>query len=806
MRKILLSVLAILLCGGMYAEVLTPEQALQRILPGTSAKIKALTGIKPRLVATRNAGEIPAVYIFAPENGDGFAVVSADDRVTPLLGYSDYGTLNSNDINPTLQWWLDEYAKEVEWLRGVSQSGFGEDFVSPRFSLRAAESRKEILPMITSQWNQSAPYNNDCPRNGDAVCVTGCTATAMAQVVRYHHLPLSKNPGQASVTYNGETYTYDFDNASFDWDNMLDKYSTGKYTEEQAAAVADLMYACGVSVDTRYSPYESSAYDGTPAVALPKYFGFNKECICKLRDTYTLDTWIDMIYRQLTDYGPVIYSGQSSQGGHAFVCDGYSTDDYFHINWGWGGFGDGYFKLTALDPYMQYIDSGAYNYSSDQSAVVNICSPDVVFATTYSMRLTEPLAPVSSSTTSAENRQDITSVPLNQQFKLAGFPVNASNTEISGMVGYQLYNENNPAWVHKNYIQIFSNIAVNQGFPYLPVTLGSIADGDYRLIPLWMCFGGNNSDWLEYDIPVNNPHYINVHIENGVAYFSVPEHKLTAEVVSVDTPVFGGVECRFSLKVSNASDGEYSGKIHGVLTGEGAGVVAAGTEISFDLVPGETQEASYTTVFMPLSRAAMASGNYKLDFIDEQGRAVGEPYGLNVEETPEMGGKPELEGFDLAGNKASIYRNKLDFTTKVANKGGYFVGRVEVGIFDENLSASHAKISSRTLYLPDNQTADVKVSGSLPDLESGTKYAAVPYVTGMDGTMTQAGEPVMFIASDTETTTSLDVAYSNAEVISREIFNLHGIRIEPVCHLKGIYIVREKFADGTVSVSRRIFR
>lgn len=334
MRKILLSVLAMLLCGGMYAKVLTPEQALQRILPGTSAKIKALTGIKPRLVATRNAGEIPAVYIFAPENGDGFAVVSADDRVTPLLGYSDYGTLNSNDINPTLQWWLDEYAKEVEWLRGVSQSGFGEDFVSPRFSLRAAESRKEILPMITSQWNQSAPYNNDCPRNGDAVCVTGCTATAMAQVVRYHHLPLSKNPGQASVTYNGETYTYDFDNASFDWDNMLDKYSTGKYTEEQAAAVADLMYACGVSVDTRYSPYESSAYDGTPAVALPKYFGFNKECICKLRDTYALDTWIDMIYRQLTDYGPVIYSGQSSQGGHAFVCDGYSTDDYFHINWG----------------------------------------------------------------------------------------------------------------------------------------------------------------------------------------------------------------------------------------------------------------------------------------------------------------------------------------------------------------------------------------------------------------------------------------------------------------------------------------
>ena len=90
MRKILLSVLAMLLCGGMYAKVLTPEQALQRILPGTSAKIKALTGIKPRLVATRNAGEIPAVYIFAPENGDGFAVVSADDRVTPLLGYSDY--------------------------------------------------------------------------------------------------------------------------------------------------------------------------------------------------------------------------------------------------------------------------------------------------------------------------------------------------------------------------------------------------------------------------------------------------------------------------------------------------------------------------------------------------------------------------------------------------------------------------------------------------------------------------------------------------------------------------------------------
>lgn len=210
---------------------------------------------------------------------------------------------------------------------------------------------------------------------------------------------------------------------------------------------------------------------------------------------------------------------------------------------------------------------------------------------------------------------------------------------------------------------------MNQGFPYLPVTLGSIANGDYRLIPLWMCFGGNTSDWLEYDIPVNNPHYINVHIENGVAYFSVPEHKLTAEMVSVDTPVFGGVECRFSLKVSNASDGEYAGKIHGVLTGEDSQVTAVGTEIAFNLVPGETQEASYTTVFMPLSRAVMASGNYTLDFVDDQGRAVGVPYELNVEETPQMGGKPELDAFDIAGNKAAIYRNKLDFTTKVANKG-----------------------------------------------------------------------------------------------------------------------------------------
>lgn len=788
--------------------VLTPEQALQRVMDTDATKsiIRHAAKEKYRLIATRETAGQSAVYVFAGVKNQGFLILSADDQTVPVLGYGDNCSSSTHALPPQLSWWLNEYAQEIGWFRAempgtVTTADYPE---SHENSFKAAASRQEIPPMITSQWNQSSPFNRDCPRSGNLTTLTGCEATAMAQVVRYHHLPITKNAGQATVTFNGTVYSYDFNKASFDWDNMIDKYSNGNYTDAQASAVANLMYACGVSIDTRYGTGESLAYDGTPAVALPKYFGFNNACVCKLRKTYSLDTWIDMIYRQLTDYGPVIYAGQSSQGGHAFVCDGYSTDDYFHINWGWGGFCDGYFKLSALDPYMSLISSGAYNYNSDQSAIVNICSPEKVITFTHSMALTEPLAPVSNDTTTPENYKEIKSIPANQTFKLAGYPVNTGNTELSGMVGYKLISEKNPNSTFNRSLEFFNNLPMDHGFRYLSINLSSQSPGKYRLIPIWMPFSGN-SEWQEYDIPVNNPHYIDLLISDGTIYFTVPEHKLTAELISVDTPVFSGVECQLSVKVSNASAGEYAGNIYAVLSDADLNkVIAQGEEMAFDIVPDNSEETKYITTFTPVSRAIVEKGNYKLSFVDDQGRSISGFYDLAVAETPVIMGSPELETFSLDGNKDAIYRNKLNFTANIVNNVGYFVGRVEVGIHDENQELTLAKFRSNTLYLDEEQSYVANINGSLPELVPGTKYAAVPYIVRSDGTITRTGEPIMFVATDYDAPTSVNLISGNKNVISREIYTLQGTRVYTARPLDGIYIVLEHHSDGTVTVTRQI--
>ena len=204
---------------------------------------------------------------------------------------------------------------------------------------------------------------------------TGCVATAMAQVMKYFNWP-EKGAGTGKATdSSGKSYAMDL-GVTFSWNDMKAQYNEGNYTSPQASAVALLMKACGYAVGMKYGPSESGAGSVAIPSALVDNFGYDGGVRLCMRTYYGREEWEGMIYDNLAHVGPVLYTGTTNLGGgHAFVCDGYSTDGYFHFNWGWSGMYDGYYLLTALNPEGEGTGGFAGGYNIGQEVVLGICRP-----------------------------------------------------------------------------------------------------------------------------------------------------------------------------------------------------------------------------------------------------------------------------------------------------------------------------------------------------------------------------------------------------------------------------------------------
>ena len=376
MKKILLLATAALTFAGANAEVISPQEALLRAQNETGT-MRIKSTVQPRLISTSftTKGE-PALYVFDYTGNEGFMILSADDAVTPLLGYSDSERWDAENLPPQLQWWLSEYAAQIEYARNNPE--LYSQLRKARQLTTRANDRAAIPVMMTTKWNQGDPYNFQCPREGNNKSVTGCVATAMAQVMKFWNYP---EVGQGENTYkapniSGDLYI-DFSATPFDWGNMLDEYKRNEYTSANVTAVSYLMRACGFSVNMDYSASASGTQTSKVPTALRNNFGYDKEVTHKDRSSYNETEWDNLVYNDLVKTGPVIYSGSaSSNNGHCFVCDGYDGNGLYHINWGWGGMSDGYYKLSALDPADLGIGGGpvtGYNYR--QSAVFGVTPP-----------------------------------------------------------------------------------------------------------------------------------------------------------------------------------------------------------------------------------------------------------------------------------------------------------------------------------------------------------------------------------------------------------------------------------------------
>ena len=408
MKKYLHLLLLLILPLSLYAKERTPGEALdvakdffashEMVSTRSSASV-ALVATSDQLFPSKKISTFSnqsAFYVFN-KGGDAFVIVSGDDRLEAVLGYSLINEFEAENIPINLKSWLKSYVKEYEYIQQAAPDAFN----SRQLTSVTRSYPTSVSPLLGEiMWDQSTPYNDKCPTYNGEHSVTGCVATAMAQVMRYHNYP-TKGKGSNSYTTSSLNLSASFDFASttFDWANMLPQYISGSYTTAQADAVATLMYACGVSVDMDYTTDESGAQPTAAAEALINYFEYNSNIRYLLRDYFSYSEWIDLIKTELSNSRPILYDGQSTEGGHEFVFDGYDENDMVHVNWGWSGANDGYFAISALAPSSLGIGGGnnlGGGFSYDQGMIIGIQTSST--STTYqSYFLTSEMTPASKS-------------------------------------------------------------------------------------------------------------------------------------------------------------------------------------------------------------------------------------------------------------------------------------------------------------------------------------------------------------------------------------------------------------------------
>ncbi|MDE6278944.1 MAG: C10 family peptidase, partial [Paramuribaculum sp.] len=418
----------------------------------------------------------------------GFIIASGDDRLRPVLAVVDNGSFDPQNLPDNLRWWLSQYEEEINAYLSSPASLAAEMSTTASTPVDNYKEWSVIPYLVSTKWDQGAPYNNLCPMaTSNSRSATGCVATAFAQIVNYHkYADMSKVQGTTktyttNITKTKVSYTFP---EKFDFDKMLDVYSSNNYTSAQANAVAELMKACGVIVNMDY--YTSSgAVTAYTTMGAVEYFGYDKSSRSLSRSNYQTSEWEKIIYNELSHNRPVIYDGQANNGGHAFVCDGYSGAGMFHINWGWSGISDGAYALSALNPGEQGIGSFEGGYNSYQGISIFVTPGDQA-----------PDLPAN-----VISLYDELKIVNSSKVKMSLTYTSATESTITSRIGLKLTDENG------NYLKIASqaNVKMDFGYAYTveltPNFSGvTLNPGKYYLVA---SYKDSDSEWV--DMPAPSP-------------------------------------------------------------------------------------------------------------------------------------------------------------------------------------------------------------------------------------------------------------------------------------------------------------
>jgi len=559
-------------------------------------------------------------YVFNHGTEGGFVVVAGDDRLPQVLGYGDKGDFAPAELPPAVKYWMDAMDRQIAFLQAHPEVA----------AHQPAKRVHPVAPLMTTRWDQESPYNDLCPTYTDANgntnrAVTGCVATATAQVMNYHQWP---PVGTGSHSYhcnvNDMTPTdlsADFSQSVYRWDLMLDTYDNNS-SPESCEAVAKLMSDVGISVDMGYGS-SSGARESAAMRALHRYFGYSDRSYLLNRDFFGAQEWDQLLVDEITAGRPIIYCGydfSDDGGGHAFVLDGVDANGYFHVNWGWGGHYDGYFVVSALAPRsgmnFKYMQDGMFGVIPEPQA-------DAVEDFIYVYSTLE--AQTSSAPLGNEIRLEIEDVYVQGNMSdTTGYDIINNRRRYYtiiplslGLVDHNGTELQNDRLDYKCYLDDYWSSTVSEFRLNLP---SDLEEGEYKLKLTYSVDGGAHYDRQAYG-PGSKETHLSMVVTGDTAYLSYPflSNYYSADSFDLPQTITSNQPFDVDVTVSYPSWSESSvgpmGNIYLAVLKDG--VEVSTSELYEVQLPGNTP----TTCHMQLTAPAQW-GHYVLMLKDESGNCI----------------------------------------------------------------------------------------------------------------------------------------------------------------------------------------
>lgn len=646
------------------------------------------------------------LYIFN-RNDAGYIIVAGDDNAdNVILGYSDEGCFDIATAPQALCAWIEMYAQEIAFAR---KTGAQDSTTTYR-----SQFDKDVAPLVTARWGQDAPYNALCPiYDGKSRSATGCVATAMAQIMYHHQWPIN-GVGKKEVYTNTTKEVIDYANTTYAWDKMLPIYSSLS-SEEACNAVATLMYHAGVSVDMMYGDV-SGAQSSATAQALATYWNYDKGVIHRDRQYYSIAEWERMIMDEIDNNRPILYHGQSPEGGHAFVLDGYNSNGYVHINWGWNGMSNGYFLLHALSPEKQGTGGFAGGYNTGQGAVFGIqpnkgnkCAIEI---TAQKVAITSGISyPTGSSIPSI----------------VTGL-ANAGWNSATFAIGYMLYDmhDNHVETIKSSNLTISGNNTVGTRNVIFSIP-DTLQEGTYKM---YLAHTDAQGLWKHVAISMNEQSYHIITINCGnVTIEANDQGRLWAtEVVCNEDRIYSNGYTTFNVTMSNTTSTEYYGSIFlSIYEKSGRFEQRRSSPIAISIPAGMNVE-----VTIPL-KVSLNKGTYCLYITNDQKEKLSEAYAIDIEEAL-LYAELKASNFTLT----STAKDCLEVSYKITNNGEEYKGALRAWVLFDNLQATSSYDNTQDVIIKKGETIDCRQTWSFDDGIVGEKYiCSLWYYDSRKGTMTQ---------------------------------------------------------------------
>ncbi|MCM1336784.1 MAG: C10 family peptidase [Candidatus Amulumruptor caecigallinarius] len=819
MKKLYALALAAAVTLPAQAEWLSPAEALQRAgqAPQSVSASKSITALRmatrPARTVKAKGSDRDALYIY--NLPDGAVALSGSSLTRAVAGRLDRPLSAGEELPANLAYWLDEVARQIEY---AEQAGLDASRTV------APASRVTVDPLLTAKWSQDEPYNRRCPKvydpgmaemgmGSDSIpSVTGCVATAIAEVCKYHRYPAS---GKGVVDYESHYghYVQDMTKLRFDYSKMLDEYIEGQYTDEQADAVAELMLGCGMAVRMSYligasGSTEQKAYEG-----LPKHLGYSRGLLLFDHEYVPVREWDALIYGELAAGRPVLYYGANEFGqGHAWVCDGYdAAEDLFHFDFGWAGGGNGWFSPSLIDPSPWNTGYGNLRFVFTQSVIVGVEPPHGEDLQRPMLQYDEGFS-VETATMALPGKISVNKGSIIKPTE--------EWEQFKGQAGLKLTREDGSG--DDIYLEgpSLDGMYPSQGPWWYSVDVPELPDGKYRVSPVCR---GSEGDWYPCEVKMETAPYAFLTVTGGMAHVanaSDPKLRVTdvkfSNPVAADGKVWFGVVVEATVTIRNEGEADCydqlfmrmkdtGGKVLSMSLPRnemGRLVIPGGGEITGRFSIGMSGYASDWSTLLDeqdctLSFVIAKNWDYEDISDDIPAHFAGNDYA-----DPMFAKVGELENlrFRDGTDPDNLDRDEIHFDGTYRHSDSFGDGYAAIKIYDITDGEDTFVLSSDSadrLFLLPGQSVDWTYTLSLPILEPGHTYRFEHgYSNFLLGSVTGRIRPDGSGAAES-------VAADASPVVSEQWYTPAGVAVSPATAAPGLYIVRALHADGSVTTAKR---